>query len=86
LIEIELYIASENPWRARKFVDSLIDNGETLGKNPRLGRVVPEISDLRIRELIVKNYRIVYRTRQDRIEILTLFEGHRQLKADDIEE
>jgi len=46
----------------------------------------PETSNLCIRELIVKKYRIVYRLRRDQIEILTVFEGHRQLKLADIEE
>jgi plasmid stabilization system protein ParE len=45
-----------------------------------------EISNLCIRELIVKKYRIVYRLRRDQIEILTVFEGHRQLRIDEIEE
>ncbi len=86
LIEIENFIAQDSPRRARQFVGALIEKGESLSKNPRRGRTVPETSNLHIRELIVKKYRFVYRLRRDQIEILTVFEGHRQLRIDEIEE
>jgi len=86
LVEIEDFIAQDNPRRARRFVGALIEQGELLSKNPRRGRIVPEISNPNIREVIVRNCRIVYRLQPDRIEILTVFEGHRQLRSDEIEE
>jgi plasmid stabilization system protein ParE len=86
LFEIENFIAQDSPKRARQFVGALIERGDSLSENPRRGRPVPEISNPRIRELIIKNYRIVYRLRRDQIEILTVFEGHRQLGIDDLEE
>lgn len=46
----------------------------------------PERSNPYIRELIVKKYRIVYRLNRDQIEILTVFEGYRRLRNDEIEE
>jgi toxin ParE1/3/4 len=39
--------------------------------------VVPERDDQAIRELLVGNYRIVYRLRDDTAEILTVFHGAR---------
>jgi len=45
----------------------------------------PETSNLYIRELIVIKYRIVYRLCRDQIEILTVFEGHRQFRIDETE-
>jgi plasmid stabilization system protein ParE len=86
LFEIENFIAQDSPKRARQFVGALIERGDSLSENPRRGRPVPEISNPHIRELIIKNYRIVYRLRRDQIEILTVFEGHRQLGIDDLEE
>ena len=86
LLEIEDFIAKDNPRRARQFIGLLIEQGESLSKNPRRGRTVPETSNPYIHELIVKKYRIVYRLRRDQIEILTVFEGHRQLRIDEIEE
>jgi len=41
--------------------------------------VVPELSFEQIRELIYKNYRIVYLVKKNSIEVLTIFEGHQLL-------
>jgi toxin ParE1/3/4 len=77
LTEIEKFIALDSPKRARHFVADLVREGESLSKNPRIGRVVAEISNPAVREWIFKNYRIVYRLRKECLEILTVFEGHR---------
>jgi plasmid stabilization system protein ParE len=67
------------------FVNYLIDKGESIALNPRIGRMVPEISNPEIRELIVKKYRIVYRVQEEEIVILTVFEGHKLLRFDELE-
>ncbi len=46
---------------------------------PRAGRVVPELGLEEIREVFLGKYRIVYRLVEGGIEVLTVFEGHRQL-------
>ncbi len=84
LIEIEEFIARDSLERAVRFVDALIDHAETiLTDNPKSGRTVPEIGNPDIRELIYRGYRIVYRLNRDRIEILTVFEGHRLLRLNE---
>jgi toxin ParE1/3/4 len=80
------FIAQDNPNRARKFVINLIERGESLSKYPKRGRAVPEIPNPRLREIIVNNYRIIYRLHRDRIEIITVFEGHRQYRMNEIKE
>jgi len=85
LLEIEEFIAQDSPQRAESFVDYLIERGESVGRNPETGRVVAEISNPEIREIIARKYRIVYRIQNDRIEILTVFEGHRLLRLDEID-
>lgn len=84
LIEIEDFIAQDNPRRAEEFVDSLIERGELIKNNVRIGRIVPEISNTSIRELLIKNYRLVYQVQKSEIIILTVFEGHRLLRRDEI--
>ncbi|PIS45546.1 MAG: plasmid stabilization protein [Ignavibacteria bacterium CG08_land_8_20_14_0_20_37_9] len=81
---IEDYIARDNIKAAGGFVDKLIYLAETLVDNPRKGRVVPELSIENIRELLHKNYRIVYLVKKNSIEILTVFEGHQLLKKDEV--
>jgi toxin ParE1/3/4 len=83
LTEIEDYISKDNPERASKFIDQLIEHTSPLSDQPRLGRTVPEIANPNVRELIFKKYRIVYRLYEERIEILTVFEGHRLLRIDE---
>lgn len=84
LVDIEEFIARDSVERAVRFVDALIDQTEAiLSDNPRSGRSVPEIGNPDIRELIYRGYRIVYRLNGDRIDILTVFEGHRLLRLNE---
>lgn len=84
LREIEEFIARDNTETAIKFVNKLIDKAETLLENPKKGRVVPELSMESIREILYKNYRVVYILKQNSIDILTVFEGHKLLREDEI--
>ena len=85
LIEIEEYISKDSPSRAVQFMDQLIEHAEVLSDKPRIGRTIPELANPDIRELVFKKYRIVYRLKANCIEILTVFEGHRLLRADTFE-
>ncbi|HTB63860.1 MAG TPA: type II toxin-antitoxin system RelE/ParE family toxin [Opitutales bacterium] len=60
LHEIADFIAADNPVRAVSFGDELI---EQAGEFPNSGRIVPEIEDARVREVIYKAYRIIYRNK-----------------------
>jgi addiction module RelE/StbE family toxin len=84
LMEIDEYISRDNPTAAIEFVDKLISTAETIVDNPKKGRVVPELSLDNIRELLYKNYRIVYLVKKSSVEVLTVFEGHRLLKNEEI--
>jgi plasmid stabilization system protein ParE len=84
LFEIEDFIAQDSPDRARQFVDQIIEHTESLPSNPFSGRTVPEISNPDMRELIFRKYRIVYRIAGNNIDILTVFEGHRLFRLDEI--
>lgn len=79
LSEIEQYIARDNPQAALKLITYFIDRAETVVGNPKMGRVVPELRDEDIREIIAKNYRIVYRLKSPEMQILTVFERHHLL-------
>ena len=77
---IKKFVSKDSPDRASQFIQRIIDRAETIPHNPHLGRIVPELSNPVIRELIYKNYRIVYRISKKSIEILTVFEAHMQLR------
>ena len=84
LIEIEGFAARDNPAAAARLVDKLILRGDALGKHPDRGRPLPELPESGLRELIVDNYRIVYRRRAKIVEVLTVFEGHRLLRENEL--
>lgn len=84
LQEIEDYVALDNPKAAARLVGRLIDRADILADQPSLDRALPELPGSGLRELVERNYRIVYRLGAARVEILTVFEGHRRLPADDL--
>ena len=84
LKEIEEYISKDNHVAAIEFVDKLISLAETLKDNPEKGRIVPELSLENIRELLHKNYRIVYLVKKNSVDILTVFEWHQLLKKEEL--
>jgi toxin ParE1/3/4 len=84
LQEIEEYISRDNPQNAIEFINKIISIAETIPDNPEKGRIVPELSIEQIRELLYKNYRIVYYRKKSIIEIITVFEGHQLLKKEEV--
>ena len=59
LADIYRYIERDSPSRAADFCDRLIDATEQLGHHPFSGPLLPE--DGAYRQLIVDEYRMVYR-------------------------
>ena len=84
LLEIERFIARDDPPAAARLVDKLIDRGDGLAEHPTQGRRLPELPESGLRELIVGNYRLVYRRTPEAVEILTVFEGHRLLRPEEL--
>jgi toxin ParE1/3/4 len=60
LREIVTFIAASNPDRARTFGNELIDRALSTAKFPERGRVVPEVGEPAVREIIHGPYRIIY--------------------------
>ena len=84
LMEIEDYIAMDDPATAVVFVERLIHRTDILVDQPQAGRTVPEVPGRELRELIEGNYRIVYRIvyriNTAMVEVLTVFEAHKGFK------
>lgn len=73
------YIAADSPTYAALTADRILDGVERLRRYPKLGRVVPELEREAIREIIVGNYRVVYHLRRQRISVLAIVHGSRDL-------
>lgn len=80
LVEIEEYIARDDPATAVVYVEKLIRRTDILSEHHNAGRAVPEVPGRELRELIEDNYRIVYRAQDGTVEILTVFETHKLLR------
>lgn len=79
LVDIEDYIAADDPAAAERFVESIRDRVRRVARMPRSGRVVPELAREDTREVLVGRYRIVYRVESKALVVLTVFEGHHLL-------
>jgi toxin ParE1/3/4 len=79
LQEIVTFIAKDNPDRARTFGNELIDRALSVGTFPELGRVVPEVGEPTVREVIYSSYRIIYETvsNLETIYVLRFWHGAR---------
>jgi len=79
--DIAYYVSQDNPRAARKLINSFYDSINNLSDYPLLGRVVPEYSEDSIRELIVDQYRIVYKFNEQKKEIyiITFYHSKRLL-------
>jgi len=69
----------DSPQYASLFAIDVLASVERLQFFPRSGRILPEMQDPDIREIILGNYRIVYRIRRETVEVLTVWHGARLL-------
>lgn len=71
------YIALDSKFYAQKVTLEIIEKSEKLKFFPEIGRVVPEIGNPHIREIIVSSYRLLYEISKNKIEILALIHAKR---------
>jgi plasmid stabilization system protein ParE len=79
--DLRAYIAKDSPHYARRFIEKIFRAAETLTANPQIGRKVPEADRNDIRELVFRNYRIIYRPTAEKIYIVTVLHGSRNLEG-----
>ena len=79
------FIAQDSPQYASLFAVDTVAAIERIGAFPMIGRVVPEKNDPSIREIILGNYRIVYRLRDSIVQVLTIYHGARLLDPSRLE-
>ena len=77
--EIISFISKDSELYAVNFASKIISAVETLRVFPEIGRIVPEYADPKIREIIYRNYRIVYQIEERAVEIITVSHGSKLL-------
>jgi toxin ParE1/3/4 len=83
LVNIYEYIALNSPTYAKQIVDKITRRSAQITAQPLSGRKVPEYDAEDVRELIERPFRIIYRVKQDRIDVLAVIHGAR-LPPDEI--
>ncbi len=81
--EIVDHIALDHPVAAEQWVAELFVAAEQLSEFPLSGRVVPEVENDEVRELIYGAYRVLYQVRES-VEILTVRHGSQLLREDEV--
>ncbi|MBS1257493.1 MAG: hypothetical protein MAG551_00537 [Candidatus Scalindua arabica] len=75
------YIAVDSEYYAILFAKKINSIIKAIPQFPKAGRIVPEYADEHIRERIYKNYRIVYRIKEDIIEIVAICHGSKPISS-----
>ena len=75
LFNIYEYSAANSPTYALRMVDRITRRSEQISDHPLSGRTVPEYEAEDIREMIEKPYRIIYKIKADRIDVLAVIHG-----------
>ena len=78
LEEISLHIFDLNPPAAHHFLDAIEESCELLAKHPQLGKLRQEFGE-RLRSFPVGNYLIFYKPAFDRVDIVRIIYGGRDL-------
>lgn len=80
---IVAFIQRDRPLAALRVLTRIESRAAALLSHPLRGRVVPELAALQIRtyrELLISPYRLMYRVTEERVLVLGVFDGRRNLE------
>lgn len=85
IYEIREYYVDLSPKYADQLTDKIFEKADYLEQHSRIGRIVPELEREDVRELIYKNYRVIYRIiSKKQIDIIAVHNSARPLSEDSI--
>ena len=79
LVGVYNYIAKSSVRYAQITVDRITRRAERLSEDKLPGWMVAEYQDPTVREVLMKPYRIIFHVLKDRIDVLAVLHGARQL-------
>ena len=77
LEDIAKHISKDSSKYAQILVTQIYEMVTHLQQFPKLGRKVPEYKDPDLREILYKNYRIIYLIKNKNIQIISVIHGSR---------
>lgn len=83
LEDIVRYISRDSTFYASAFAERVVLATRRLGEFPESGRKIPEAEDSAMREIIVQDYRVMYRVETAEVLILAVMHGSRNLNNPD---
>lgn len=79
------YLSQYSKPFAKTFVEKVFEKVDNLKSFPEMGRMVPEIGSPNVRELLYRQYRIVYQiVNRERLRILTVQHSSLPLSLDSL--
>lgn len=86
LIAIHKYLAKQSsPEAATRVIERIVEYVDRVEIFPESGRIVPELGEPRVREILVYNYRVVYRLLTEAAEVIRVRHTSRRLRKKDFE-
>jgi toxin ParE1/3/4 len=79
LQSIHDYVAADSAGYAKRLVERIIRRSEQLVNYPESGAIVLEYGSPEIREVLEGSYRLIYRLRTNRVDVVAVVHGARLL-------
>lgn len=73
------YVLRDSEFYAISIAREIVAAASSLSTLAERGRTVPEYANPRIREIFVRRYRLIYRLTINRVEILRIIHGAREM-------
>ncbi len=77
---IATYIEKDSQVYAKSVVSKFFEKAEIIKEFTELGRKVPELDDVNIREIFVYSYRLIYKINSDTVLFVAVVHGKRLLE------
>jgi plasmid stabilization system protein ParE len=75
------YISKDSPFHAQQVAERMLEVGDSLPQQPKIGRIVPEMNNPQVRERFIYSYRLIYELKGDAIHVLAVIHGKRLLES-----
>lgn len=81
LDDLVRFISRDSALYARLFGKRIVLAARRLQHFPESGRMIPEVEDKTLREIIVQGYRVMYRLEPGRVLVLAVMHGSRDVSG-----
>ena len=75
------YVAERSPQSARRLAEPVLERAGSLDTFSERGRIVPELGDPRLRELLIDPFRLMYEVEERQVRIVGFIHQRRLFLA-----